>query len=101
VSVLLLGKKNSVTLIPNPTDGLVDVALSSGGDEMVAVRVEVFNVLGQNVFSWQGEMEGELTKRVDLVRQPNGHYLVKVAIGGEVIYTIEMLVKQSKLWSNF
>lgn len=76
--------KDEIGVYPNPTDGVVWVALPA--KQTSAYRV--FNMTGQQILS--GEASGTL--RIDLGGQPMGVYVLQVVSGGQVA-TKKMIVR--------
>ena len=70
-----------MNLFPNPTNGTstLDVRFN----EVVDVNVQVFNVLGQEVASWQNEKVIEKQYQLSLSDKASGVYLVKITANGE------------------
>jgi hypothetical protein len=85
--------RNSVELIPNPINGLVDVVLTSDTERFVPIRIEIFNILGEKAYEWYGKIKAPTAHQIDLSSHPNGQYLVRVAIDSDVIYKIGVLIK--------
>jgi len=79
---------NEITLYPNPTTGVVNIDFNYSQSKRLVVQV--FNILGGQVYSKElGEQQvGQTT--VDLSNQADGLYIVKVTADGEV--TTEKIV---------
>ena len=74
-----LGLSKDVTIMPNPSTGLVNVAISLGQTENI--NVTVTNALGQQILS--NKYDGISTEVIslDLTNQSNGVYFVTVSNG--------------------
>ena len=71
--------EKNVTLMPNPSTGLVNVLMSFGQAENVTVSVT--NVIGQEVVSNKYNEISSFVAPLDLSSQPNGVYFVTVSNG--------------------
>jgi hypothetical protein len=70
-----------LNLFPNPTNGTSTLDIRF--NEVVDVHVQVFNVLGQEVASWQNEKVIEKQYQLSLSDKASGVYLVKITANGE------------------
>jgi len=76
--------ENSVTVFPNPTNGVVNIELAL--TDLGNVEILVFDMLGNKaVHQWKGEDVYRYTHQLDLSNMASGQYLVKVIIRNEVI----------------
>lgn len=73
--------EKNVSLMPNPSTGLVNVLLRFGNAENVSVSVT--NVIGQEILSNKFEGITTFVAPMDLSSQPNGIYFVTVSNGTE------------------
>jgi hypothetical protein len=69
------GESEKVKVYPNPSNGVFTIALV-GAQNFVPSTIEIYNVLGQNVYSKFPTPLSPLT--INLSGQPNGVYLYKV-----------------------
>ncbi len=77
-------KASSIYLWPNPTDGLVNLAVEQGQGSL-----EVYNTLGQLVLT---QTITDKQETIDLSRTGKGLYMIKIKTGVEV-RTLKVLVK--------
>lgn len=70
-----------LNLYPNPTNSISTLDLRF--NEAVDVDIQVFNVLGQVVISWQNEKIIEKQYQLPLSDKSGGVYLVKILANGE------------------
>ena len=73
--------EKNVSLMPNPSTGLVNVLLNFGKAENVTVSVT--NVIGQELISNKYDAISSFVAPLDLSTQPNGIYFVTVSNGTE------------------
>lgn len=73
------GIDKNVSLMPNPSTGLVNVLLRFGNAENVSVSVT--NVIGQEILSSKFDGITTFVAPLDLSSQPNGIYFVTVSNG--------------------
>jgi hypothetical protein len=73
--------EKNVSLMPNPSTGLVNVLLNFGKAENVSVTVT--NVIGQELISNKYDAIVSFVAPLDLSSQPNGIYFVTVSNGTE------------------
>lgn len=73
----------NVNVYPNPTNGISNLLVEL--DEASTISINVVNILGKTVYSFQSEkfMAGNYSSKVDLSNQPNGIYLAYVTINGK------------------
>lgn len=65
--------------MPNPSTGLFQVRFQAPNQ---ATRIEVYNLAGQQVFEQSlGNFGGQYTGTIDLSKQPNGEYLIRISQG--------------------
>ena len=81
----------TVDLFPNPTNGLMNVVVNSMS--LSTAVIEVYNMLGQKVFGWEGEIEETTIRQIDLSNEMEGQYLVKVTSQGKVATKLVNLTK--------
>ncbi|MEO6302736.1 MAG: T9SS type A sorting domain-containing protein [Bacteroidia bacterium] len=74
-----LGLSKNVTIMPNPSTGLVNVALTLAQTENI--NVTVTNALGQQILSNKYDGISNETVSLDLTNQSNGVYFVTVSNG--------------------
>ena len=79
--------KANVTAFPNPTDGSVTIKLGNTN----ASTVEVFNMMGQQVFT--ESVNGRNNVDFDLSHLPAGSYFYRVMDGEAVVATRKLIVK--------
>ena len=75
--------EKNVSLMPNPSSGLVNVVLNFGKAENVSVNVT--NVIGQEILSNKYDAITSFVAPLDLSSQANGIYFVTVSNGTEKI----------------
>jgi hypothetical protein len=73
-----LGLSKNVTIMPNPSNGLVNVAVNAKADKMT---VSVANALGQTILSKQYAGIANEVISLDLTNEANGVYFVTVSNG--------------------
>lgn len=71
--------EKNITLMPNPSTGLVNVLMNFGHSENVTVSVS--NVIGQEIVSNKYDVISSFVAPLDLSSQPNGIYFVTVSNG--------------------
>ena len=73
----------NVNVYPNPTNRISNLLVEL--DEASTISINVVNILGKTVYSFQSEkfMAGNYSSKVDLSNQPNGIYLAYVTINGK------------------
>jgi hypothetical protein len=69
----------SVTIFPNPSSGKFTVSINL--TNFTHVNLEVLNVLGQTVATWNSDKQTNNSYALDLSSQPNGLYFVKITNG--------------------
>lgn len=77
-------KKNSFQLYPNPSDGILNIKLDLNGASTYSLNI--YNLLGQNLFSSDEVAEGSIiskTLSVDFLN--SGVYFIKVSVDGNEI----------------
>jgi hypothetical protein len=66
-----------VSLYPNPASGSFTLELGLTAEEKITI--EIFNPIGQNVFSEQNDYKsGNNRTTIDLTQMPRGVYLIKL-----------------------
>lgn len=70
---------SSVNIYPNPSAGKFNVSISLVNFNHI--NVQVINVLGQTVYSWNSDNIPNSNYDLDLSNQPNGLYFVKISDG--------------------
>lgn len=73
--------EKNVSMLPNPSTGLVNILLTFGQSENVSVTVT--NALGQQIFSNKYEGISSFVAPIDLSSNANGIYFVTVSTGKE------------------
>lgn len=69
----------NVKVFPNPSNGIVNVEINS--TEKSAFTISVLNMLGQQVYSENVAVYGNMVKSVDLSNLAKGSYIVKIGSG--------------------
>lgn len=69
----------NVKVFPNPSNGIVNVEINSS--EKSAFTISVLNMLGQQVYSENVAVYGNMVKSVDLSNLAKGSYIVKIGSG--------------------
>jgi hypothetical protein len=97
------GEKNEVGLIeaanfivdifPNPTSEFANVKIELVGDVPKPVVIEIYSILGRQLYSWSSDIYESLLHRLDLEKFISGHYYLKVKIGGDEITRKIVVVK--------
>ena len=84
-----------LTIFPNPSAGRITIVLEgiSNWDELVDMRVDIFDMVGRNVYQWTGKTSGSFIHFADITSQPKGQYLVKVVTGNETFNTLLVITK--------
>lgn len=70
----------NIQIFPNPTDGGLEVSIENLDDDNVAT-VEFYNINGGKLFKTKGIKE---TTQLDLSKQPNGVYVLRIIIDGKI-----------------
>jgi hypothetical protein len=78
VSVSQNAQKIHCTLYPNPTTGILHIAIAE--DLQAFVRIEVVDAMGSVLFE-----SSEYKAEIDLSNQPNGLYFIKVSTENQLI----------------
>jgi len=83
---------DQISVFPNPTDGLLNIAFQTGNAQKVNVRV--YNVMGQLVMTEQYNKvaAGRNNLTLDLTELKTGIYMVEV-LGNNTQNTIRVSVK--------
>ena len=82
VGILDVAFDNSISMIPNPSNGNVTLTIS-GVDN--SVNITVYNVIGQTVKTFAStDVANVFNKNLDLNGLSNGTYLVKIQSGNKV-----------------
>ncbi|MBS1656496.1 MAG: T9SS type A sorting domain-containing protein [Bacteroidetes bacterium] len=77
-------------VFPNPSAGVFTVELTVNDEETMQTKFEVLNIFGQVIYSEDGEMEnGRLVKEIEMGNAPDGIYLLRLFINGQV-YTSQI-----------
>jgi hypothetical protein len=71
----------SISVYPNPTPGLFEAKLNVLQDGVV--KIQVYNLLGEPVYTSETESSGSFTKMIDLSHLPSGAYLLHIHAGGK------------------
>jgi hypothetical protein len=81
-----VGNSLSVNIFPNPANEIINILVSDGvGDLSPPFRIEVYNLLGQKVYDWNGESAGQLIHKIPVSVWANGQYIVRVVTGEAAI----------------
>jgi hypothetical protein len=81
---------DKVVLYPNPSRGLFHLIYDSNSDETVSL--ELYNSLGQKLFSKQLNGQAEMRTQLDLSSYGKGIYFLK-AIQGDHVSSTRMIVE--------
>ena len=73
---------NNVSMVPNPTTGMVTI---SSADMNGPVAISIVSLLGETVQSFNGTSNGTFNQAFDLSNLSNGIYLVRISNGGSSI----------------
>lgn len=86
-----------ISVFPNPSDGLINVSILTSNDELVDGEVQIFSIVGENVFSISTTLESyETNLTIDLgTKIPPGLYYIQfidsnLSIKSEVIKFIKI-----------
>ncbi len=71
---------NRLDIYPNPTNGIISIALNTPFMAGDVQSISVYNIMGQTVFHVFG-----YTQNIDTRKWPKGSYLVKIQLAGEQI----------------
>ena len=82
-----------ISLYPNPTNGFFNLLIDATDMENGDVTIEIFNLVGQTIYSHTEQMQGQRLHAIDLSNNPAGQYLVKVKMNGEVRTATLSLIK--------
>lgn len=77
--------ENSVTIYPNPTNGIVYLSTPS----FPVYKVEIYSMHGENVF--QNKFEGHTNMQINLSHLTKGMYFIKFI--GEKVNTVQKIIK--------
>ncbi|MBS1656495.1 MAG: T9SS type A sorting domain-containing protein [Bacteroidetes bacterium] len=81
-------------VFPNPSAGVFTVDLTVNDEETMQVKIEVLNLFGQIIHLDNGEIEnGKLVKEIKMGNAPDGIYLVRLFINGQV-YTSQISLQK-------
>lgn len=76
-------KRDEVAIYPSPTNGPLNIRLSEKSG--TAPLFEIYDLLGNKVFSGSGERKAKGTYFLDLTGRNRGYYLLKIQNGSQVI----------------
>jgi len=68
-------------LFPNPTTGVFEIELNYNGN----LSIDVFNVIGENVFQMETASYGNYSKSIDLTGLESGFYFITLKFNDEII----------------
>ncbi len=73
---------NQIKVYPNPTKGIVNIALGSATAQTAAITI--YNSLGQQLYASSATFTGAKVVEADLSAEPPGVYIVHVTSGSSV-----------------
>jgi hypothetical protein len=73
-----------ISLFPNPSKGVVNLEINSLAGNVVKIEWEVFTILGQKVFEWEGSVENFFSKKIELSKFGPCQFFSRIQIDGEV-----------------
>ncbi len=76
---------NSVSVYPNPSNGIFNIALQNTSDK---ASITVYNALGEIVYS---RIHSNEAATIDLSHEANGLYIVKVIDDNQSIHTLKII----------
>lgn len=76
-------KKDEISIYPSPTNGPLNIRLTEKAG--VTPLFEIYDLLGNKVFSGLGERKSKGVYFLDLVGRNRGYYLLKIINGNQVI----------------
>ncbi len=79
-----------ILVYPNPSDGKFSYLIPEKTDENIVQTVEIYNTIGDLVFSQQVNYSGQNV--LDLGDVTTGIYIIKV-ISGEIVYSSKLMVE--------
>jgi hypothetical protein len=82
VGINKLEKLNDLAVYPNPTQGIIYIDVVSYNDP--SLRIELFNILGEQVSVVQQSLPGSGIISLDLSDVRPGVYFVKIVTGGKI-----------------
>ena len=87
-----------ITVFPNPSNGVLQVALASAHSFLISsglrmTTIEVFDVVGRQVYHWEGNAEGAFVHPVDLSNHAQGQYMVRISVADKVISKMVSVAK--------
>ena len=74
---------SEVSVNPNPTEGVLYWQIDA--TEKNDVLVEMFDLLGNKVFKWEGIVENKHQQKADFSSLAAGQYLMKFVVGKQNI----------------
>jgi len=81
VGIQEIGFDNNVSIIPNPSNGNVNITISDADKN---VTLTIYNIIGETVKSYATtESTSIFNKNLDLSNLANGTYLVKIQSGNK------------------
>lgn len=70
-----LNDDQKVNIFPNPVHGIISIE----SDKKIST-VEIMNLVGEKIYS--GNINGELSAKIDLSSQPKGMYFIRIKSDG-------------------
>ncbi len=83
--------ENQVQVYPNPTKGIVNIALGGATEQTAAITI--YNSLGRQLYASSASFTGTKVVEADLNAEPSGVYIVQVTSGATVTTQKVVLAK--------
>jgi len=87
-AILPINQQVALKLFPNPTNGKFSI---EGMDVNLPINVEVFDMLGKNVYL-KNNFDLQTSNQIDLTNFQKGIYVVKIQ-GGEKLYNMKIVIQ--------
>ena len=80
------GEIGQTSIYPNPATDALNVAISDFTEMASAdVEIEMIDILGRQIYKWEGSGKGTLNHTIDIAEQPGGQYIVRITMADRVV----------------
>jgi hypothetical protein len=82
-----------ISIAPNPSDGTINLNINNSVAAPAPVNVRIIDIMGRLIYNWEGQVEGEIIRQIDLSNYGSAIYSMQITLAGKTVTKLIVIAK--------